>query len=150
MLYNSRHLIDEPLIPCVPPEYSYVRFFHSLPQLEDVYIYIDGLLRSSRLSYLDMTYYVPFVRGKYDIQVYSAKENILVFEIEEFEIIGGQILTFAGAVDEEGIRFLPIIDDVNERVDPDETKIRFFNLDGGSISITLTSNGYTSSNCGKE
>ena len=49
-----------------------------------------------------------------------------------------QILTIALFGGTSNLKFLQIVDDINVRVTPDETKIRFYNLD--SIPITFTVN----------
>jgi len=71
-LCNNRQVINELIEPCTPPEYSFVRIFHSLPELPPVDIYVNNMLRAKNLSYKDMTPYMPSGFEKYNVKIFPA------------------------------------------------------------------------------
>jgi len=60
-----------------------------------------------------------------------------VLEIKDLVVVGGQLITFAAVGGLNNFKFIPIIDDINETIRPDQTKIRFYNLDGSNISLNI-------------
>jgi Domain of unknown function (DUF4397) len=142
-MFNFRQVIYESAAPCVPPEYSFIRGFHALPELPPVDVYINGMLRARSFEYKDMTPYMPSGFESYDVQFYlvGTKDNPIL-DIKGFNTERGQILTFAVLGSSSDIKLIPIIDDINETIRPDETKIRFYNLDSSPITFTMSlSNG---------
>jgi hypothetical protein len=137
-VYNCRQVIYELVEPCTPPEYSFIRGFHSLPELPPVDVYINNMLRARDFKYKDLSPYMPSGFESYDVQVFLAgtKEKPLL-DVKELKTPRGQIVTFVLLGSVEDIRLVPIIDDINEPIMPDETKIRFYNLDSSPISYSM-------------
>lgn len=139
---NFRQVIYESEAPCVPPEYSFIRGFHALPELPPIDVYINNMLRARNFEYKDMSPYMPSGFESYDVQFFLAgtKENPLL-DIKGFKTERGQILTFAILGSSSDIKLLPIVDNINENIRPDETKIRFYNLDSSPITFSMSLNG---------
>lgn len=87
---------------------------------------------------MQLTDYIPTVPGNRNVKIYSSQNNTLLLEIPTIEIPFGQIMTGAFYGMPNGLRFLSITDDINETVMPDETKVRFYNLNAYAITFTLT------------
>jgi len=126
-------------VPCTPPEYSFIRGLHALPELQPVDVYVNNMLRAKNFGYKDMTPYMPSGFEMYNIQIFlsGTNENPLV-DIQNLKVPKGQIMTFAILGSIEDIKLLPIIDDINEITIPNETKIRFYNLDSSITTLDLT------------
>jgi hypothetical protein len=84
--------------------------------------------------------------GARNLKIYESQTDNLLLEIEDFEIITGQIITDVVFGSPSDLKFVPIVDDVNETIMPDETKVRIYNLDAtdiqfqiGSLNTTLAS-----------
>jgi hypothetical protein len=136
---DTRQVIYEVIEPCTPPEYSFIRGFHSLAEFPPVDVYVNAMLRAKNFKYKDMTPYMPSSFGPYDIQVFltGTKDKPLV-DIKNLQIPTGQIITFAILGSSKELKLLPIIDDINETIMRDETKIRFYNLNGPNIAFTMS------------
>ena len=150
MFYNPRQVIHELINPCTPPQYSFIRGLQGIPELPPVDVYVNGMLRAKNLGYKDLTPYMPSGSEKNDVQIFLAgtKEKPLL-DIKELPSQRGQIITFVILGSVEDIKLLPIVDDINEKIMPDETKIRFYNLDSSNISFDMTmANGSISKSLG--
>ena len=91
------------------------------------------------VEYKEVTNYIPTRPAKArNVKVYNSQNNELLIEID-CEIIGGQIMTCVAYGSLSDFKFKQIIDDINETVMPDETKIRLYNLDSTDVSVTITS-----------
>jgi Domain of unknown function (DUF4397) len=137
-MFNLRQVIYESVDPCVPPEYSFIRGLHVLPELPPIDVYINGMLRAKNFKYKDMSPYMPSGFESYDVQIFLAdtKDNPIL-DIKGFKTERGQIITFAVLGSSSDIKLLPILDDINETIRPDETKIRFYNLDSSPITFDM-------------
>ena len=138
-IYSNRQVINEQVLPCTPPEYSFVRIFHSLPELPPIDIYVNNMLRAKNLRYKDMTPYMPSAFENYQVQIFlSGDTSNPIINISDLTIPRGQIITFAATGSLSDMILTAIIDDINVNVDPDETKIRFYNLDVSPITFSIS------------
>lgn len=134
----NRQVTHDNILPCVDDQYSFIRLFHSRPDMPSVDVYVDGFLRFRNIPYLGLSYYIPSRVAIRNIQVYEYGTQNLLLEVPEFEVLGGQIFTFTIDRIGEGLQILAIKDDINEKVYPDQTKVRFVNLTNEEISIDMT------------
>lgn len=134
----NRQVTHDNIIPCVDDQYSFIRLFHSRPDMPSVDVYVDGALRFRNIPYLGLSYYIPSRVATRNIQVYEYGTKNLLLEVPEFEITGGQIFTFTIDRVGENLEVLAIRDDINEKVYPDETKVRFVNLTGEELTVDMT------------
>ena len=134
----KRQVSHDIIIPCVDDRNSFARFFHSRPDVPPIDIYVDGIMRVKNIPYLGLSFYVSSVAGKHKVQYYEAGTKNLLFEIPEHQIPGGNIITFTLDKQGEKPNLLMIVDDISQKVYPDETKVRFVNLTGEEISIEMT------------
>jgi len=121
------------------------RLFNAAPGLSSLDLYINDAPRITNIEYKELTNYVPTRTGTRNAKIYESKTNKILLELEGFEIPGGQILTYGlyGSID--NLQYAPIVDDINETIMPDKTKVRFYNLDSTNITYTLTSPNNSSS-----
>ena len=144
MFYNHRKLIDEPLTPCLNSQYSFIRIFNSLIESEPLDVYINNeFLLARDLKAVQIGPYAPGRRGKYSIQVYLAntKDNPLV-EVNDIEIIGGQLMTIAITGDSNNFKIVPITDNVEQKPIPNKSVIKFHNLTPNPLIFLMTLNGF--------
>jgi len=80
---------------------------------------------------------LPDTPGIKNFKIYNSLDNSLLLEINNFEVIPGQILTYALYGSLDNIQVLPIIDDINEIVARDESIVRIYNLDSYTIGFTI-------------
>ncbi len=144
MLRNHRELVDSPLPPCLTSQYSFIRVFNSLikPGALDVYMN-NELLLAKDLKAVQISSYVTGTGGKYSIQVYlsNTKENPIL-EVDDVEIIGGQLMTLAVTGDLNNLSLVPIIDNVEQESKPNKSVVRFYNLTPDSVIFLMASEGY--------
>lgn len=144
MFCNHRQFTDSQLPPCLTSNYSFIRVFNALikPGALDVYMNNDFLLAKD-LKAVQTSAYVPGTGGKYSIQVYLAntKENPLL-EVDNVEIIGGQLMTLAITGDLNNLKLVPIIDNVEQESKPNKSVVRFYNLTPDSLIFLMVSSGY--------
>lgn len=133
----NRQLIYDVLNPCIDNQASIVRMFNTVPGLS-VDIYINDKPRIVNMNYSELRDYMPTIPGKRNIKIYQSQTNNLLLEDQAFEISGGQIFTYAFWGSSNNFKFLTILDDINENLAPDRTKVRFYNLD--STNITFIAN----------
>lgn len=118
--------------------------FNLVPGLS-IDIYVNNIPRFVNVEYRELSDYIPTVPGKRNVKIYQSQTNNLLLEVQDFEIPAGQIMTYAFFGSPSSLRLLPIIDDVNEKVMRDSTKVRFYNLDANSITFSANPNiGFTS------
>jgi hypothetical protein len=137
-MYYFRELIYESVAPCVPPEYSFIRGFHALPELPPIDVYLNYMLRAQNFKYGDMSPYMPSGFESYDIQFFLAgtKDNPLL-DIKGLKTPRGQVMTFVIVGRSSDIKLISILDNINETIMPDKTKIRFYNLDSSTIVYSM-------------
>jgi len=144
MFYNHRQIGDSQLPACLTSKYSFIRVFNSLikPEALDVYMNNEFLLAKD-LKALQTSSYVPGSGGKYSIQVYlsNTKDNPLL-EVDDMEIIEGQLMTIAITGDLNNLKLVPIIDDVEQKPIPNKSVVRFYNLTTDSLIFLMVSGGY--------
>jgi hypothetical protein len=144
MFYKHRQFTDSELPPCLTSQYSFIRVFNSLirPEALDVYMNNDFLLAKD-LKAVQTSSYVPGSGGKYSIQVYltNTKDNPIL-EVDDVEIIGGQLMTLAITGDLNNLKLVPIIDNVEQEPKPNKSVVRFYNLTPDSLIFLMVSNGY--------
>jgi len=126
------------LNPCIDNKGSLVRIFNAVPESPPVNIYVDDEPGTQNIQYKQITNYVPTRPGKRYIKIYNSQNNKVLLEIPDYETVAGQIMTLVGYGSLNNMKFLPIIDDINETIMPDQTKIRFYNLDSSNITFNLT------------
>jgi hypothetical protein len=88
---------------------------------------------------------MPTVPGKRTVKIYEAGTDNLLLEIPVLDIPGGQIITYAFYGSTSDLKYLAIIDDINEDVMRDETKVRFYNLAANGVTLSTTPSIGTSS-----
>lgn len=144
MFCNNRQFTDSQLPPCLTSNYSFIRVFNALikPGALDVYMNNDFLLAKD-LKAVQTSAYVPGTGGRYSIQVYLAntKENPLL-EVDDVEIIGGQLMTLAITGNLNDLKLVPIIDNVEQESKPNKSVVRFYNLTPDSLIFLMVSSGY--------
>lgn len=133
----NRQSIYDFLPLCIDEYASIVRAFNAVPGLLPIDFYANDIPRITNVEYREITNYIPTSAAKRNAKIYQSKSNNLLLEIKDFELIGGQIITFAFWGGSNNYKLLPIIDDVNENVMRDETKVRFYNLDTTPITFTV-------------
>ena len=138
MFKINRQVTHDNVIPCVDDQYSFVRLFHSIPDMPSVDVYVDGALRFRNIPYLGLSYYIPSRVATRNIRVYETGTQNLLLEVPEYQVIGGQIFTFTLNRVGENLNILGVTDDINQKVYPDETKVRFINLTGEFINVEIT------------
>jgi len=102
-------------------------------------IYINDVPRATNLAYKELTRYLSTRLGPRNLKVYETNTKNLLFEAENFDIPSGQLITQLVYGSVSDFKFVPIIDDINEGVSPDETKIRFYNLTNYNVNVSLSS-----------
>lgn len=137
-IINSRQLNHELLNPCLDNQASLVRIFNAVPDSPPINIFVDDEPGTQGVEYKQITNYVPTRPGKRNIKIYSPKDNKLLLEITDYETIPGQIMTLVTFGGLDNLKFLKVIDDINETIMPDQTKVRFYNLDSSTITFSLT------------
>jgi hypothetical protein len=113
-----------------------LRLFNAIPGAS-LDFYLNDVPRILNVEYIELTDYVPTYPGPRNIKVYQSKSDNLLLELENLDLPGGQIITDAYAGSLNNIKRIRIIDDINESVLPDQTKIRFYNLDAADITFTF-------------
>lgn len=126
--------------PCVDDQACIARAFNALPGLSAIDIYSNDSPRIENLQYRHISNYMPSRLSQGNLQIYNSKNNELLLEIPDYKLPNGQIITCAAFGSVNNIKFIQIIDDINETVMPDETKIRCYNLDGSLIKFSVTQN----------
>jgi hypothetical protein len=126
------------LAPCVDEQASVVRVFNAVPGSPPLDIYSNDLPRMRYVEYKEITNYIPTRPGGRNIKIYNSQNNKLLLEIKDYVIVPGQIITCAVLGSLDNLKFIQIIDDINETVMPDQTKIRFYNLDSSLITFSIT------------
>lgn len=140
-MYSCRQITTHELqVPCVTPITSLIRAFQALPELPPVDIYINGIWGARYLQYKDMARYKAFCFTSYNITIFPTgnREKTLA-DIKDIRLPLGQIITLAITGSVDNINILPIIDNINERITTDQTKIRIYNLDNSVISFQMSS-----------
>jgi hypothetical protein len=133
----KRQTIYESLTPCIDNQAAMIRIFNAIPGLTSIDFYLNDVPRILNVEYRELTDYVPTSPGPRNIKVYQSKSDNLLLELENLNLIGGQMITDVYTGSLNNIKFIRIIDDINERVLPDETKIRFYNLDASPITFSI-------------
>jgi len=141
MYKNNRQDVPLDIIPCLPPGFSFLRVAHILPQLGLVNVYLNDRI-VIRANYMDFSPYFPVLPGIYDFKFYSVLDNTLLFEINDLEVPPNQLSTLVVTGSLENLQVLQVIDDINENVELDETKIRIYNLTLGKIAYGISSSSY--------
>ena len=144
MNINNRQDIPLEIIPCLTTGFSFLRLAHILPQLGIVSVYLNDI-EVMLENYLDFSPYFPVVPGNYNLRFYSPLDNTLLFEIKNIEIQPNQLSTFVITGSKENPQAFQIIDDINERVKIDETKLRIFNITSDKITFNISSGTYNNS-----
>ena len=144
MYKNNRQEVPLNIIPCLPPGSSFLRVANILPQLGLVNVYLNDRPVITA-NYLDFSPYFPVVPGIYNFRFYSPLDNTLLFEIRDLEVPTDQLSTLVVTGSLENLQVLQVIDDINQRVNADETKIRIFNLTTDKIAYNISSTGYNRS-----
>ncbi|HSQ89137.1 DUF4397 domain-containing protein, partial [Romboutsia sp.] len=142
--YNHRQFTDSPLPTCLNSQYSFIRIFNALIESEALDVYINNeFLLAKGLKALEIGSYVSGSGGKYSIQVYltNTKDNPIV-EVNDVEMIGGQLMTLAITGDSNNLKLVPIIDNVEQKSKPNNSVVRFYNLTPDPLIFLMTLNGY--------
>jgi hypothetical protein len=144
MYKNHRQDVPIDVIPCLAPGFTFLRIAHILPQLGLVSVYLNDK-PIILANYLDFSPYFPVIPGVYNFRFYSPLNNTLLFEIKNLEVPANQLSTLVVTGNLENLRVLEVIDDINEKVDADETKVRVFNLTTDKIAYNISLNNYNNS-----
>jgi len=134
----NRQDIYDTLNPCIDNQASMVRMFNLVPGIS-IDIYINDSPRVVGLEYGELSDYMPTIIGKRNLKVYQSQTDNLLLELQDFDIPPGQILTYVFFGSPSNVRMLPLLDDINETIAPDRTKVRFYNLDASDAALTITS-----------
>jgi hypothetical protein len=135
----NRQLIYELLDPCLDDQASLARVFNAAPGLSSIDIYVNDISRIRNIEYKEITSYIPTRPGPRNTKVYQSQSNNLLLEVPDIVVPPSQILTVAVFGSSNNLKYMPIIDDINVNVAPDQTKIRFYNLDASDVAFTITS-----------
>lgn len=139
-----RELIDELIIPCLIPQYSFIRFFNSMPESPAIDIYVNDQLLIASNTYKGITPYFPALAGVYNIQVYlTGTKDTPIIEIKEVQIYQGQIITLVIAGTITNIEIVTAVDDINQTIKPDESMVRIFNLTHDFLTYSIGSMIYS-------
>ena len=130
----NRQEVYDSLKPCIDNQASIIRMFNVVPELS-IDIYVNNNPRILDLEYRELSDYMPTVPGRRNVKIYNSGTNTLLLEIQDFEIPAGQIITYAFYGSPSNLKLIQIVDDVNERLSRDRTKIRFYNLDSNNITL---------------
>lgn len=128
------------LSPCLDGQTAMVRVFNAAPGVPSIDAYINDVPRMINIEYKEITNYVSTRTGPRNLKLYTSKGHNLLLEFENLDVIGGQILTYALFENQNNLQYVPIIDDINQNVMPDQTKVRFYNLDATSITLSVSPN----------
>ena len=131
----KRQIVFDTLNPCIDNQASIVRMFNTIPELS-IDIYVNDTPRILNIRYSELLDYMPTIPGMRNLKVYESQSNNLLLEVPDFEISGGQIFTYAFFGSTSNLILLPIIDNINENIEPDQTKVRFYNLDSNVITFS--------------
>jgi hypothetical protein len=134
----NRQTIYELADPCLDEQSSIVRIFNTVPGIQPLDVYADDIPRMGNIEYKEITNYIPARPGPEIIKVYSSQGHNLLLQVDT-SIIPGQIMTQVIWGSLNTLKLLPIIDDINQDIRPDQTKFRFYNLGASSAIFTLTS-----------
>jgi len=97
------------------------------------------MIRARNFQYKDMTPYMPSAFESYDVQIFpTGNTTTPILSMSDVKVPRSQIITFAVIGDLDDIKILPLIDNIDENVDPDETKIRFYNLDSSPLTFSIS------------
>jgi Domain of unknown function (DUF4397) len=131
-------LIYGSLDACLDHRVSMARTLNAIPELGPIDLYVNNVPFLINLDYMGLSSYRPALTSIDNVRYYPSgnKDNILL-ELKNYALHGGQIMTFALVDFSKGMEVLAIIDDINERVMPDETKVRIYNLDASDLTFAL-------------
>lgn len=114
------------------------RTLNAIPESGPIDIYVNDIPFILDIEYKELTTYRPALIVIGDVKYYYTGNRVdIILEIKDFPLIGGQLMTFAFVDFPSGFKVLPIIDDINEKVEPDKTKVRIYNLDASNLLFTL-------------
>jgi len=134
----NRQTEYELLSPCIDNQAALVRVLNAVPGLAVDY-YINDVPRITNLKYMELTRYISSRPGPRNLKIYEANTKNLLFEIKDIDIILGQLITDPIYGSKDNLKFVQLVDDINERIMPDETKVRLYNLTSSSVQFTLSS-----------
>jgi hypothetical protein len=133
-----RELIDELIIPCLIPQYSFIRFFNSMPESPAIDIYVNDELLIASNTYKGITPYFPALAGVYNIQIYlTGTKDTPIIEIKVVQIYQEQIITLVIAGTINNIEIVTVVDDINQTIKPDESMVRIFNLTHNFLTYSI-------------
>ena len=114
------------------------RTLNAIPGSDPIDIYVNEIPFLLNLDYMELSTYRPVLPVTGDVKYYpSGNRDNLLLELKDYLLQGGQIITFALVNFSKVMEVLPIFDDINERVSPDKTKIRIYNLDASNLTFSL-------------
>ena len=139
-MYSCRQMITYELkVPCITPESSLIRGFQALPELPSVDVYLNDIWVGRNFQYKDMSPYNASCFTSCNFKIFPAgNRNQMLADIKNIRVPLGQIITFVITGSIDNINMFPIIDNINESITPDQTKIRFYNLDNSVISFQMS------------
>jgi hypothetical protein len=126
------------LSPCLDNQAAQVRVLNTVPGLTVDY-YINDVPRITNLKYMELTRYISSRPGPRNLKIYEANTKNLLLEIKDIDIILGQLITDPIYGSKDNLKFVQLIDDINESIMPDETKVRIYNLTSSGVQFTLSS-----------
>lgn len=135
----NRQIVYELLNPCLDEQASMARVFNAAPGLSSMDLYINDLPRIWNVEYKEITNYIPTRPGPRNTKLYQAQTNDLLLELPNIDVPPGQIITAAVFGSSNNLQYMPIVDDINETIKPDKTKLRFYNLDTFDVAFSFTS-----------
>jgi hypothetical protein len=135
----NRQIIYELLNPCLDEQASMARVFNAAPGLSSMDLYINDLPRIWNVEYKEISNYIPTRPGPRNTKLYQTQTNDLLLELPNIDVPSGQIITAAVFGSSNNLQYMPIVDDINETIKPDKTKLRFYNLDAFDVAFSFTS-----------
>jgi hypothetical protein len=136
-IYKRQLIYDLPET-CLDNRVSMGRTLNAIPESGPIDICVNDIPFILNIEYKELTTYRPALTVISNVKYcYSGDRDNILLEIIEFPLQGGQLMTFALVDFSSGFEVLPIIDDINEKVAPDETKVRVYNLDASNLLLTL-------------
>jgi hypothetical protein len=137
-------LLDEVGIPCLTPNFSIVRVLNALSNAVTITVLINNLVVAENLNYEQFGKYMTIPKGRNTVRVYLAQQKkVPTLVLIGAEIPEGQVMTLAVIGTLSEVQLVSIIEDVNQKVFPDQTKARFVNLTPNPLAVTASSNGRT-------
>ncbi len=126
------------VIPIIPgiTLYSYIRFFHAVPDLGPVDIYVNGKRVARNLDYRNFTEYMKAFPGYYRVAVFPAGNKTNPIFVNYMNLIGYRIYT--GVIEgTSGDASLEMINDNRRYLPKDKAYVRFAQMSANAPALDV-------------